>query len=93
MFGAIVGDVIGSYYEHFPMKSTDFYLFRDESTFPDDTVLTTAVADWLLNDLDLVDTFHCYVHRYPDAGYGGSFITWHNVVSESLTTAGVMAQR
>jgi ADP-ribosylglycohydrolase len=35
-----------------------------------------AVADWLLNDSDLVDVLHDYFHRYPQAGYGGSFIQW-----------------
>ncbi|WP_339730353.1 ADP-ribosylglycohydrolase family protein [uncultured Gimesia sp.] len=76
MWGAIVGDVIGSYFEHFPTKSTDFYLFREESTFTDDTVLTTAVADWLLKESDLVNTLHRYVKLYPEAGYGHTFLSW-----------------
>jgi len=76
MLGAIAGDVIGSYFEHFPTKSTRFYLYREESTFTDDTVLTTAVADWLLNDTALVDTLHQYVRRYPEAGYGATFLSW-----------------
>lgn len=76
MWGAIAGDVIGSYFEHVPTKSTQFYLFREESTFTDDTVLTVAVADWLLHDTDLVSTLQRYVRRYPDAGYGHTFLTW-----------------
>lgn len=76
MWGAIAGDVIGSYFEHVPTKSTRFYLFREESTFTDDTVLTAAVADWLMNDTDLVKTFHRYVRHYPDAGYGHTFLSW-----------------
>ena len=76
MWGAIAGDVIGSYFEHVPTKSTQFYLFREESTFTDDTVLTAAVADWLLHDSDLVSTLQRYVRRYPDAGYGHTFLTW-----------------
>lgn len=76
MLGAIVGDVIGSHYEHFPTKSTDFDLFEKHTCFTDDTVLTVAVADWLLNGGDLVTQFHDYVYRYPDAGYGGTFINW-----------------
>ncbi|QDV54021.1 ADP-ribosylglycohydrolase family protein [Gimesia fumaroli] len=76
MWGAIVGDVVGSYFEHFPTKSTDFYLFREESTFTDDTVLTTAVADWLLKENDLVNTLHRYVKFYPEAGYGHTFLSW-----------------
>jgi ADP-ribosylglycohydrolase len=38
MFGAIAGDVIGSYYEHYPTKRLDFDLFPEQATFTDDTV-------------------------------------------------------
>lgn len=76
MIGAIIGDVIGSYFEHFPTKSTDFDCFTQDSTFTDDTVLTVAVADWILNGGELTDLFHNYVDRYPNAGYGGTFIKW-----------------
>lgn len=76
MIGAVVGDVVGSCFEHSPTKDTDFELFSDESCFTDDTVLTVAVADWLLHGGDLRSYFHEYVARYPDAGYGGTFRNW-----------------
>ena len=76
MFGAIVGDVAGSHYEHFPTKSVDFDYFRKHSCVTDDTVLTIAVADWILNGGQLREYFHDYVARYPNAGYGGTFIKW-----------------
>ena len=79
MFGAIVGDVVGSYYEHFPTKKTDFDLFREDSSFTDDSVLTIAVADWIMHRTDergLAHFFHDYVKLYPKAGYGGTFIKW-----------------
>ena len=76
MYGAIIGDVAGSHYEHFPTKSLDFDLFREHTCFTDDTVLTIAVADWILNGGRLCDYFHDYVDRYPHAGYGGTFINW-----------------
>ncbi|EMI46607.1 ADP-ribosylglycohydrolase family protein [Rhodopirellula sp. SWK7] len=76
MIGAIVGDVIGSYYEHFPTKYADFELYSKHSFFTDDTVLTVAVADWLLHGSDLHNYFHDYVDRYPGAGYGGTFLNW-----------------
>ncbi len=57
MLGAIAGDVIGSVHEYAATKSKEFPLFVSDSTFTDDSVLTVAVADWLLNRSDLVDTF------------------------------------
>lgn len=76
MLGAIAGDVIGSRFEGRPTKSKSFELFSPESTFTDDTVLTVAVADCLLNDKPYGATFREYYHRYPYAGYGGRFQIW-----------------
>ncbi len=76
MIGAIVGDVIGSRFERHPTKYTDFELFTNDSRFTDDTVLSVAVADWLMNGGDLRSYFYDYVDRYPDAGYGGTFRNW-----------------
>ena len=76
MLGAIIGDVAGSHYEHFPDKSLDIEFFREHSCFTDDTVLTVAVADWILNGGQLHEYFHNYVEKYPKAGYGGTFINW-----------------
>jgi ADP-ribosylglycohydrolase len=76
MLGAIAGDVIGSVHEHGGTKTKNFPLFTDASCFTDDTVLTIAVADALLNRKEYVDCFHEYFHAYPDAGYGGSFLHW-----------------
>lgn len=76
MFGAIVGDIAGSHYEHFPTKTLDFDFFREYSGATDDTILTIAVADWILNGGELQPYFHRYVARYPDAGYGSTFLNW-----------------
>lgn len=76
MIGAIAGDIIGSYYEVCSTKDSDFVLFPEECRFTDDTVLTVAVADWLLNGGELVDGLHAYVKAYPQAGYGKTFIRW-----------------
>ena len=45
MFGAIIGDIIGSVYERHNIKTKDFPLFRDDCHFTDDTVMTCAVAE------------------------------------------------
>ena len=87
MYGAILGDIIGSPYE-FDMgnKSKDFPLFSGRSTFTDDTVMTVAVAEAFLdNDLlmdeavirqRLIESMHKYGKMFPNAGYGGRFAMW-----------------
>ena len=76
MLGAIAGDIVGSVYEDRPIKTKSFPLFSPDSRFTDDTVLTVAVAEHLLHGQPLVELFHDYVARYPDAGYGKSFLQW-----------------
>ena len=76
MIGSIVGDIVGSIYEQYPIKTTEFPLWQPECRFTDDTVLTVAVADTLLNQADYTDRFRAYYERFPRAGYGGSFHGW-----------------
>ncbi len=76
MLGAIAGDMIGSIYEWQNCKSKDFTLFSRRSHFTDDTVLTVAIADTLLNQGDYVDNFHRYYAWFPLAGYGKNFTLW-----------------
>jgi hypothetical protein len=44
MLGAIAGDIIGSVYEHHPIKTKEFPLFHPHCRFTDDSVLTIAIA-------------------------------------------------
>lgn len=76
MLGAIAGDVIGSVHEYSGTKTKTFPLFVRHSSFTDDSVLTVAVAEWILTGNDLIDTFHEYVRFYPGRGYGGMFSRW-----------------
>ena len=77
LLGAIAGDVIGSYYEFCPARTTDFPLFNGNSTrFTDDTVMTVANADWLLTGDSLLGIMQDYGNRYINAGYGGMFFDW-----------------
>lgn len=76
MKGAILGDIIGSRLERNGAKNYDFELFTTKCRFTDDTVLTVAVADAILNQLDYGETIKDYALRYPDAGYGGTFKKW-----------------
>jgi ADP-ribosylglycohydrolase len=76
VLGAILGDIVGSVHEWEKTKKKDFPLFVPRSTFTDDSVLTIAVAEWILTNQDLVDLFHDYTDRYPARGYGGMFRHW-----------------
>ena len=75
LIGAIAGDIIGSVYEFRSIKTTDFELFFDYSTFTDDTVMTVANADWLLTGDSLLGIMQDYGHSYQ-ANYGGWFQSW-----------------
>ena len=76
MLGAIAGDVVGSIYEHSPIKQKSFPLIVERSRFTDDTVLTVAIADAILNGSDYGTVVREYARRFPHAGYGGHFIQW-----------------
>lgn len=85
MYGAILGDIIGSPYEFDQgNKSKDFPLFSRDSCFTDDTVMTVAVADVFLDapeDDDrireaLIESMQKWGRLYPDAGYGVRFCDW-----------------
>jgi ADP-ribosylglycohydrolase len=76
MIGAIAGDIIGSVYEHAPLKSKEFPLFGRGCRFTDDTVLTIAVAAAILTGRPYQETLREFGQRYPAAGYGGSFYRW-----------------
>ncbi len=82
MIGAIVGDVIGSVYEHHATKSTRFPLFSQHSRFTDDTVLTLAVANSILKKTDYAVSLKTFGQKYPNAGYGGAFYMWINTMRE-----------
>jgi len=76
IIGAIAGDVIGSIYEWNNIKSVDFPLFNDRCEYTDDSVLTIAVADCILNNRDFAATILEYGRKFPGRGYGGSFQKW-----------------
>ncbi len=76
MIGAIAGDIIGSIYEHSPIKTKNFTLFHPHCTFTDDSVLTIGVAEAILTGRPYLEAVREIGRRYPDAGYGGSFFNW-----------------
>ena len=79
MLGAIVGDVVGSVYEWNNIKRKNFPLFQRNCTFTDDTVMTCAVAQAIMEGGSreaFIDNLKKYGRLYPDAGYGSRFREW-----------------
>ena len=83
MLGAIIGDTVGSVYEFHNIKTTDFPLFSPQCDYTDDSIMTIAVADWLLTDPQhgtdtLEASFLDFAKKYPCpmGGYGGGFHRW-----------------
>ena len=81
ILGAIVGDIVGSTREWNNVKTEDFELLPAGSRFTDDTVMTLAVAEWLMSDPThsehaLVECMQRLGRKYSDAGYGGMFRRW-----------------
>ena len=76
MLGAIVGDIVGSVYEFDNHRSKDFPLFTERSHFTDDTILTIATADTLMqNEWDFAAKYREYGKKYPSS-YGSRFQDW-----------------
>lgn len=90
MYGALLGDMIGAPYEFGRGdKTKDFPLFSKGSVYTDDSVMTIAVAEALLDAREkgvetdeagvrklLVDSMRRWGSKYPHAGYGGRFRCW-----------------
>ena len=83
MLGAITGDTIGSVYEFRNTKEYGFALFHDKSAYTDDSIMTMAVAYWLLHDKEhtyqgLEDAMVTLGEQCPCpmGGYGGGFRMW-----------------
>ena len=77
LLGAVIGDIVGSRFElNGGRKTTDFDLITSDCTFTDDTILTCAIADAVMNKKDYAGTIRTWARRYPDAGYGKTFEKW-----------------
>ena len=86
MFGAIIGDIVGSKYEFHNIKTKDFPLFSVGCDFTDDSVMTIAIAKALTeffnkdNNKSLaklaVENMQKLGQDYPGRGYGGHFAYW-----------------
>ncbi len=80
MLGAIIGDIVGSPWEFRRIKTKNFPLFGERNGITDDSILTVAVADALLNGRDPAESLRDWARRVKPgphvAGYGKKFIDW-----------------
>ena len=86
MLGAILGDMVGAPFEFDRgNKTKDFEMFGKGVGFTDDSVMTIAVAEAMLDSKGksddevkkaLVSSMQKWGHEYPNAGYGGMFYQW-----------------
>ncbi len=84
MLGAIIGDIVGSVYEFDNHRSKEFPLFTRRCTPTDDSIMTLAVAQSILNagtdymrlEEEAVANMRALGAEYPGADYGGRFCSW-----------------
>lgn len=84
LYGAIIGDIVGSIYEFNNIRTKDFNFFSKEMFFTDDTVMTIAIYNALVKckgnyktlSEKVIDEMRLYGALYPKRGYGGNFAIW-----------------
>ncbi len=84
MKGAVIGDIVGSVYEFHNIKAKEFPLLGDKNCFTDDTILTCAAADWVLNGGEAMDALLKWGHKYKHISFedgkvkafSGGFLHW-----------------
>lgn len=95
VLGAIIGDIIGSIYEHSGCKDFNFNpLIHPRCRFTDDTVCTIAIADALISNNSFSSSLKSWCRKYPRAGYGWRFINWfksdEDITSDSFGNGSAM---
>lgn len=76
MFGAILGDYLGSVYEGGCSARRDVPLISFGACVTDDSVHTCAVAESVLDRTDPAASLRQWTLKFPGRGYGGGFIEW-----------------
>lgn len=88
LYGAIIGDIVGSRYEGYDHKSKDFEFFHEADRFTDDTVMTLAVYEACKQTREkkfilpsqaeklFADSMRKWGREYGGRGYGDRFFNW-----------------
>ena len=106
MYGAIIGDLAGSVYEYDQTKNIKSInisqLIDSKSFYSDDTILTIAIAEAILNDRDYDKYLRYYINKYstykPDfkpyfkTPFSPSIIKWAkgNYIGTSIGNGAMM---
>ena len=84
MIGAIIGDIVGSRFEFHNYLSKEFTFLTPGCCFTDDSVMTCAVAQALMDSKEdfsdlsekTVQAMQRIGQQFPNCGYGARFIHW-----------------
>ena len=84
MIGAIIGDIVGSRFEHKNHRSKDFELFTNNCRPTDDSIMSLAIAKAILDSRkdyselpqNAVISMQELGRKYKTAGYGKQFLQW-----------------
>lgn len=84
MIGAIIGDIVGSRFEFNNLRSKEFRFFHRHCSYTDDSVMTLALGQAILNcqgdyselRQEAIRCMREFGRTYPRAGYGGGFYHW-----------------
>ena len=84
LYGAIIGDIVGSKYEFNNIRTKEFNFYDSDMFFTDDTVMSVAIYNALLKckgnykklSKNAINEMRLYGKLYPRRGYGGNFAMW-----------------
>lgn len=84
LFGAIIGDIVGSVYEFSNIKTKDFPFFSPRGFITDDSCMTIAIAHAINEHIqtgsdlqqEAIKWMRIIGHKYPHMGYGYGFAKW-----------------
>lgn len=79
MYGAIIGDIIGSRFEFSKPTGFNAYtvrLFENDCFYTDDTVMSVATKYAILNNVSYAKAYKQFGRSYPNVGYGSKFKEW-----------------
>ena len=100
LWGAIIGDIVGSIYEFSNIKTKKFPFFPMNGYITDDSCMTIAVADalmkWKHDGGDLqqltIQSMRQIGFKHPNMGYGFGFAKWLFNKESNHITVGVTVQ-